>query len=131
MPEEKVWLDNMGWGLSYGNNGQCYTRFQEYHERDFLVVDFYKKTGTLWTDWISDKRNADFRAHMEKVPTSANEKLMAHVMQPFKFMNEMVRDKEKWDMANANASIYQYNSLFGSGFAVSLVVLFIQVTIPN
>jgi len=107
-----------------------YVRFQENHERDFMNADFEVKADALWLDWFNDPRNKDFRALVNSKPESAVKKMKDHVMQPFRLMMQIAHDKERWNMVDAHASVYQYNSLLGSGFVTSFIVLFIQITVP-
>ena len=75
-----------------------FVRFQPRHERDFQIVDFEKSAHFYWAEWLKDPRNDKFKALYDSTPVSAQEKLKAHVFQPFKLMKEIAQDHEKWDL---------------------------------
>ena len=81
-----------------------YLRFQPNHERHFESVNFVLYARNLWDKWLLDPRNADFKALLESTPESAQEKLVAHILQPFNLMKEISHDRDYWDFVS-NAHI--------------------------
>jgi len=107
-----------------------YVRFQPGHERDFQLVNFVRSADLFFNQWLKDPRNSKFKALYDSRPVCAQEKLRHHLFKPFQLMLEISEDTEKWDFEAAHCSIYQYNSLLGSGYLTSLIVLFIQLSSP-
>jgi hypothetical protein len=103
-----------------------FIRFQSNHEKDFLVVDYELSAKMLFDLWFKDSRNSDFRVLFESKPKAAQEKLLKHLLTPFKLLNE-VKD---WDLKESNPSVYQYASFLGSGFITAWTVFALQLIIP-
>lgn len=107
-----------------------YIRFQDGHERDFQSVNFVRSASMLYDQWLNDPRNFKFKALYDSRPVCAQEKLKTHLFQPFGLMNDIAAEDNGWDFEDADCSIYQYNSMLGSGYLTSGVVFFIQLSSP-
>jgi len=77
-----------------------FVRFQENHERDFQTVNFMASAHMMWDTWMDDPRNADFKSLVMSKPESAREKLKVHMLQPFRFIAELIEDRETWDFVS-------------------------------
>lgn len=102
-------------------------RFQPHHEYDFEAFQCLVFAESMWNDWLADERNSDFLRLVQSKPQHVQDKLKHHMLSPFGFMDHMMRD---WDFAGARSSVYLYNSLLGSGFLISAVMLVIQLLVP-
>jgi len=104
-----------------------YLRFQEHHEQDFMEVGLVGVATFLWDYWLNDERNADFKRLFDSKPEGAQKKLVHHLMQPFRVMDEI---KSEWDFDGASVSVYQYTAFLGSGFTVAATVFVLQMAVP-
>ncbi|KAH9253295.1 hypothetical protein BASA81_008646 [Batrachochytrium salamandrivorans] len=103
-------------------------RFQEHHEHDFMSTMYESAARSMWNDWLHHTRNQDFLALFQAKPEAMRDKLVHHMLAPFAAMDEVMY---KWDMdGDVEASVFHYNSFFGSGWITSLIVLAIQLSVP-
>jgi hypothetical protein len=107
-------------------------RFQKQHQRDFQEVDFVVLPTKLWDKWLHDPLNADFKNLHDSKPESAQIKLKDHIFKCFQHMNDVVEENPDWwpELKDSRASVYQYCSVFGSGFFTAWALIFVQITVP-
>ncbi len=106
--------------------------FQEGHPDDFEVLDIRGYALELWELWLADERNKTFRQLFERVGTSGQEELIHHIIAPFRLMHEVVtNDSGMWNLSEANASMFTYMSLLGTGFFDAFIVFLLQLAIPS
>lgn len=102
-------------------------RFQRHHESDFMSLTYAQDALALWNEWLLHPSNSDFRALLESKPQPMQDKLVHHMLSPFKHMDEVMCE---WDLDEVEASLFHYNAFLGSGWVTSLVVLLIQYAVP-
>lgn len=106
-------------------------RFQEGKPDDFELLDIKAYAIELWELWTADERNRDFRELYDRVGMSGRNELVNHIMAPFDLMHQVVTDCDgRWDLQDAEASMFTYLSLLGTGFGDAFIVFFLQVSIP-
>ncbi|KAH9251345.1 hypothetical protein BASA81_010756 [Batrachochytrium salamandrivorans] len=102
-------------------------RFQPHHEYDFETFQCLVFAESMWEEWLHNERNADFLLLMQSKPQHVQDKLKHHLLSPFSFMDHVMQD---WDFASAKSSVYLYNSLLGSGFVMSIILMIVQLLVP-
>jgi len=74
-----------------------FIRFQKNHENDFDEVDAQQYARNLWSEWLEDPRNADFKMRFEEVGEIAQVELVEHILAPFIDIDDVTEDDEIWD----------------------------------
>ena len=106
-------------------------RFQEGHPDDLELLDVQAYAMELWRLWLNDPRNTEFRQLFDRVGEAGQAELLHHIMSPFRMIHEVVTNHNgRWDLDDANISIFTYVSLLGSGFLHAAVVFALQVSMP-
>jgi hypothetical protein len=117
---------------------ETFTRFQQDHDQDFVNANFRKVASDLWTYWVENKRNAEFKVLYDGVEAwkppkngpGTQEKLMTHIMSPFRIMDDIAKNKgDKYTLVD-DVSIFTYVSYLGSGWVTVIITLVIQFTVP-
>jgi hypothetical protein len=106
-------------------------KFHEGDPDDFELLDIRAYAFELWELWLADKRNACFKELYERVGISGQKELVDHIMSPFKLMHDIVTNNNgRWDLAEAERSMFTYMSLLGTRFIDAFIVFLLQCSIP-
>jgi len=105
--------------------------FHQGHRNDFEVFNIAQYARDLWFQWLNNPQNKDFKEHLaDPRVEKSQENLFDHMMKPFYQMDDMRRE-DGWDFNDPEVSIFTYLNLHGSGYALCLVTIFLQFTIPS
>ena len=108
-----------------------FVRFQNNHENDFDEVDAQEYARQLWTEWLEDERNIDFKEVYDNVGEIGQQELLEHVISPFIDIDDVTETENgTWSFEDENISAFTYLAVLGTGVAVPLVCLIMQVCIP-
>jgi hypothetical protein len=106
-------------------------RFTKFHPLDFQKMMFRKESQVLWNEWLNHDQNQDFRSLVEQTEKSfpgTSEKLVDFILSPFSLMDEISKGEE-WNL-QGSVNVYQYASLFGSGYITVFFCALIQIVSP-
>eukprot|EP00816_Leptocylindrus_hargravesii_P006554 CAMPEP_0196805842 /NCGR_PEP_ID=MMETSP1362-20130617/5665_1 /TAXON_ID=163516 /ORGANISM="Leptocylindrus danicus, Strain CCMP1856" /LENGTH=847 /DNA_ID=CAMNT_0042178997 /DNA_START=230 /DNA_END=2770 /DNA_ORIENTATION=- len=108
-------------------------RFQDKHAHDFENFDVAKYTRELWDNWVDNPENEEFRRvyYDERLGKATQKVLIQHIMKPFDLVADAANNIGEWDFDSLTFSAYTYCSLFGTGWAIPLTILAIQVALPT
>lgn len=108
-------------------------RFQYKHAHDFENFDVTKYTRELWDLWVEDPKNKEFRRvyYDKRLGKVTQNVLIHHIMKPFDLIADAANNNSgEWDFGSVTFSVYTYCALFGTGWAIPLTILVIQIVLP-
>mmetsp|Transcript_10127 Transcript_10127/g.18616 ORF Transcript_10127/g.18616 Transcript_10127/m.18616 type:complete len:721 (-) Transcript_10127:87-2249(-) len=107
-----------------------YVRFQTDHERDFMEVDCQKLADDMWTRWLEDEKNEEFRNLFESYGHAQQAMLVNHLITPFELLDDITENQKAWEFDDPDMSLYTYLSILGSGSFFVLFCTVLQLVIP-